>query len=361
MSVPAATALPRRAPLAVEAAAHLRARLQAGAWKTQLPGEQTLARQLQVGRNTVRAALAILEAEGLLVNRTGCRRQLVAPAAPAPVRVRSALLLQGLPQASLPASTLLWMDALRCRLEARGWKLEVRVEPAVYRRAPNRPLEALAAEHPQAVWILHRSTAAMQAWFERRGLQAVLAGSRHAGISLPLVDTDYRAASRHAAGRFLALGHRRLAVLQSRERLAGDAESLAGFREGAGTASLDLITHGDAPDEVVAALQRRLTQPQPPTALFVLRAEHAATALTWLLRQGIAVPRQLSLLVRDDEPFLGHLHPEPARYRRSPEAYAHKLARLVTALGTGGGIRQREQRLIPAFLPGQTLGPAPRG
>lgn len=361
MPASAANALPRRAPLAVEAAAHLRRRLQAGVWKTDLPGEQSLARQLQVGRNTVRAALAILEAEGLLVNRMGCRRQLLAPAGPAPALVQSAVLLLARPQASLPASTLLWMDALRSRLEARGWALEVRVEPAVYRRAPNRPLEALAAEHPQAVWILHRSTAAMQEWFERRGLLAVLAGSRHAGISLPLVDTDYRAASRHAAGRLLTLGHRRLAILQSREMLAGDSESLAGFREGAGTANLDLVSHGDAPDEVVAALQRRLARPQPPTALFVLRAEHAATALTWLLRQGVAVPRQMSLLVRDDEPFLGHLHPEPARYRRSPEAYAQKLSRLVTALGAGGEVRQREQRLIPEFLPGHTLGPAPRG
>ncbi|RFU36503.1 FadR family transcriptional regulator [Actinomadura logoneensis] len=63
----------RRSPLVDQAADLLRARITAGEWPvgTRLPGETTLARDLGVGRSTVREAVRALAGAGLLESRQG--------------------------------------------------------------------------------------------------------------------------------------------------------------------------------------------------------------------------------------------------------------------------------------------------
>lgn len=360
-TAPASPALPSRAPRAAEAAQFLRERLLNGTWPKFLPGELELARQLQVGRNTLRSALAMLEKEGLLKTQMGRRREVVGsmPTAAQPTP-HTAVLLLGMPYHTLAPTTLLWMETLRLRLQGAGWDLKMKVDSAAFRHSPATALETLVSEQPEAVWILHRSTLAMQRWFETRGLKAVIAGTQHQGISLPQVDTDYRASSRHAAARLAALGHRHMLLMTSRVELAGDAESVAGFQEGAGQARVEVVTHNETPAGVIATLRHALEARPRPTALFVLRADHLATAQTWLLAQGYGIPAQISVISRDDEPFLQHLHPEPARYQRSAEVFAKKLARLVTACGEGRSLRTDSPLLMPDFLRGETVGPAPQ-
>lgn len=359
MSANPSPALPRRTPRAEEAARFLRDQLSGGAWTRLLPGETELARQLQVGRNTIRAALSQLEEEGLIKTQMGRRRKVTgtpAVAVGAAVSTQIAVLLLAQPYSALAPSTLLWMEALRLRLLGLGWQLQVRVESAAFRQHPSRFLESLTGEHPGAVWVLHRSTPAMQRWFANQGLRAVIAGSPQPGITLPWADTDYRAASRHAAARLTALGHRHLAVLESRIEFAGDTESVAGFREGAGQATVQVITHNDTPTGVMASLRQILEMRPRPTSIFVLRAEPFSTVLTWLLQQGLRIPGQMSLMCRDDEPFLQHLHPEPTRYQRSPEAFAKKLSRLITEHSLLGKKPQTASLIMPDFIKGGTVG-----
>lgn len=199
----------------------------------------------------------------------------------------------------------------------------------------------------------------MQHWFEKRQVCTVVAGSCHPGVSLPQVDMDFRATSRHAAARLAGLGHRRLAVLAPAVSFAGDDESLAGFREGAGDAFVQVHQCNDSKASVIKALRVILTDAQRPTAIFAFQGAHAATALTYLSQQGVSVPAQMSLLSRDHEPFLAHLVPEPARYERQPEVFAKKLAHLVTALGDGVPPKKAQHLLMPTFARGETLGGAP--
>ncbi|SKA89117.1 regulatory protein, gntR family [Prosthecobacter debontii] len=337
----------------------LREQIQLGTWPQTLPGELELAKQLQVGRNTIRSALALLELEGWLTTRAGKRREVTGKIAPTEAARQTAVLLLAVPFHALSSTTLLWMEALRRSLEGIGWQLLTEVESAAYRRSPSTALEALAAKHPGVVWVLHRSTLAMQRWFETRRLPTILAGSRYAGVSLPQVDTDYRAVSRHAASRFVALGHRHLLVVGSRTALAGDEESITGFQEGAGPATVSLAYHNETPDGVVAVLRQSLEARPLPTGWFILRADHFATAQTWLLQHGVRLPAQISLVSRDDEPFLQHLYPEPTRYRRSAEAFARKLHRLIISGGKNGPLTHETPRLMPDFIRGATLGKAP--
>lgn len=344
----------------MEVVACLRERLARGDWAGVLPGEMELARELQVGRNTIRAALAVLEKDGLIRTATGKRREVVGKVSK--VRqplVKVAVILLPAPWQSLPAATLLWMDALRSRLHGAGWQLQTVVAAAAFRRTPAAVLESLVARHPGAVWILYRSTVAMQRWFEKHQPDTVIAGSCHAGVSLPQVDIDYRATCRHAAGRLTGMGHQHLAVLAPVTSFPGDEESLKGFREGAGKAEVSVLPTHDTRASVIQSLRTLLSGGELPTAIFTFEARHAATTLTYMARQGVAVPEQMSLLSRNDDPFLTHLVPEPARYERQPEAFAKKLEHVVIALGTGVPLKRSRHLIMPTFVRGETLGHPP--
>lgn len=352
------TLIPQRLSLVAQTAQALRDQIDRQEWSVRLPGEMALAAHFNVGRNTVRAALATLEREGRIKTTNGRRREVIhQPTRPLPP-VRRAVLLMSRPIGEFPPSTTLWIHGTRSRLEALGWQFQIFVEPEVYQARAASLLKSMTATRANTVWILHRSTAEMQHWFQTQGQPTVLAGSRHDGISLPNVDFDLRAASRHAAGRFLAHGHRRIAVLRPTERFAGDSDSLAGFREGLRDANLVEVLCQNNPAGVITALRRLLKSPLPPTGLFILHPEHCVTALTFLLRQGIAIPKDLSVICRDDEPYLNLITPEPTRYRRSARAMALKLSSQVAACVNGGGPGGKSLTIMPASVSGETLAAA---
>lgn len=84
----------RPSPLVEQAAARLREQITSGAWPvgTRLPGETTLARELGVGRSTVREALRALAGAGLVRPRQGAGVFVTAtePAEDWPTRLRRA-------------------------------------------------------------------------------------------------------------------------------------------------------------------------------------------------------------------------------------------------------------------------------
>lgn len=112
-------------------------------------------------------------------------------------------------------------------------------------------------------------------------------------------------------------------------------------------------------DRVGQSLRTLLSGGERPTAIFTFEARHAATAQTWMARHGVAVPEQMSLLSRNDEPCLAQLVPEPAHYERLPEAFAKKLAQLVISAGSGVPLKQVKHLILPTFVRGETLGRPP--
>lgn len=351
--------LPRRISLTDQTATVLRQRLAKGEWSVHLPGEIELASLLHVGRNTVRAALTILEAEGLVKTTNGNRREIVMNRSLGRKNVRRAVLIMARPEHEFPPSTAQWIAVARARLEGEGWQFQILVEPMAYRRSPAALLKTLTKSWPGSVWVLHRSTTQMQRWFQANESRVILAGSRHEGVTLPQVETDLRAASRHAAGRFLARGHRRLAVLRPDDALAGNNESVAAFREGAGSAEVtEVRCHSNAAG-VIDALRRLLRTTAAPTGLYVLHPEHCVTALTFLQSHGVAVPGQISLICREDEAYLSLLCPEPSRYRHSTKSFAAKLVSLVEQCGKGTKPKQNQFFIMPSSIAGATLAAAP--
>jgi DNA-binding LacI/PurR family transcriptional regulator len=202
--------------------------------------------------------------------------------------------------------------------------------------------------------VLYRSTPAMQQWFQAKRCQCVIAGSPYPGVKIPSIDVDFAAGCRHAAGRFVALGHHRLAMVRPDPQLAGDLESVVGFEAGAGGAVPSLL-HDGTPRGICTSLERCFARAQRPTGLFVFHTAHALTVLSWLQKEGVRVPREVSVVCRDDDAFLDFAVPKLARYAPNVSLFARKLFRLIEGLISGGAPRVLRQHLIPDVVRGETL------
>lgn len=360
--------LPLRHSLANQMADILRQEIQRGGWKDWLPGERALCEKYQVSRNTLRSALAQLKRAGVIKPMHGAGNRILESASPeAPhLRSRDVALLSPEPLERLRPMLTLWIDELRAMLSERGCRLHVFHGRQYFRTNPGRALQRLIADNPHGCWILTLSNAAIQRWFAKQGIACVVAGSVHAGLDLPHRDLDHRAMCRHAAGVLLGLGHRRLALVIAKSQLAGDLESEAGFVEGAqksahAGAEAFVCRHDGSTDGIGRALRWLMEQERPPTALLVVNPFHYLTVSSRLAQMGWRIPQDVSVISRDDDPFLSFMVPTPARYASSPQPFAKSLMRPVLELLQGHLRAERSNRIIPDFIRGESLGPKPGG
>lgn len=203
----------------------------------------------------------------------------------------------------------------------------------------------------------------MQDWFCKKKLPSIVVGSsgKHCGLSS--VDIDYRAVCRHAGGALRGLGHRQMALILPDSSTGGEADSEAGFLEAAepfDDTSPQIIRHDGSADHLRFLLQKAMSRPNHPTGIVVGRCVHALTVLTFLQRAGISVPEQVSVISRDSEEYLEHLTPRMACYFIEPARIIRRIVRAVREVTESKSRPVRQTRLMPDFLPGETLAKPPR-
>ncbi len=349
--------LPSRGNLVVECARVIRLRLADGEWRGVLPGERRLAELLQVGRDTVRAALLQLEHDQVLnPAEAGSRRSILqAPNAadtsrPRPLRI-GMLSPRRLEQLSQP--TLFEVDHIRRALAEKGGSLDV-FAPAWYeQKDPTKRLAELVEDEPCSAWILFRSSEQIQRWFARSGVPCLIRGYPHPRIDLPHLDVDWEATARHAAGRLWRLGHRRVGILVPDESLGGVAAAVKGATElGEPDFSVFEMPEDGSVDGVIRSLSRAMNLKNPPTALIATRARQVATAMTWLPSQGIQLPSKFSLVSLAYEPFLDHLIPAVSCYRVDPESVSKQAIRRIEMLLTGNANPGGNSWITPEVVKG---------
>jgi DNA-binding LacI/PurR family transcriptional regulator len=135
----------------------------------------------------------------------------------------------------------------------------------------------------------------------------------------------------------IGLGHRRIAYLDG-GRAPGAAERRRGYRRVAQAAQLPELTHpgGLTEREGAAAASAMLESPELPTAVFAFNDRCAVGVLDVLIRAGVAVPQQVSVLGFDDSPLAGLAHIDLTTIRQDSAGLAGAaVQRLVERLDGG--------------------------
>ncbi|OAM87778.1 substrate-binding domain-containing protein [Termitidicoccus mucosus] len=354
--------------ISTQVANTLREELEAGIWKGKLPGERRLATRLNVSRKTVRRALAMLRADGmiqtkrnrasLLVRKTG----VAAKKQSGPI-TRVALLLPEPVETARPF-TILWINHLMSSLHNAGMELEIFSGWKYFGQNAPRSLSQLVRSHPGRCWIIARSNHSIQHWFASRSEPAVVAGSTFDDIELPSVDIDQSALCRHAALAFIRQGHRRLVFFHEEKAVHGaDAASEQAFLnavlEHKGYPEPLIIRPPRGMAAVVREFQRIQGMPVRPTGFLCSNPLLYLTLFGFLAHHGLRVPRDVSLISREVSPLLSQVHPAPTRYSIVPSKFALALYHAIKRMLEQGAPRRFDMRIIPDFIKGNTLGPAP--
>ncbi len=331
-----------------------------GTWEQHFPAERELSVQLQVSRPTLRAALVILEREGWFKSEPGRRREIILPRPkPRANTPKTIALLSPIPLAELVPFAQIWVDKLREFLTKAGYDLQIQIGRRWWLSpSPESELSALTEQRPAAAWVLFSGTERIQRWFAESPLPCVISGSAHAGIRLPSVDLDHRATCRHATGQLLSAEHQQVVFLRQGPSNAGDSESEQGFSEAfrakPGTHAI-VAEHDGTPAGIQKRLDALLKTSPRPTGFLVTHAMPALLVASELIRRGINLPKDASLVCRDTDLFLEYFSPAIARYQVDPHLHARRLGRLVLQYASGGAPKTRTVRLMPQFHPAESI------
>jgi DNA-binding LacI/PurR family transcriptional regulator len=359
--------LPKRNSLVQETANTLKEWIADGILKDVLPGELDLKERLRVGRDTVRLALQLLADEGWVDASTQGRKRRIHPPKKLAARRRAKT---GLPVSFLTpypdelGQTLMEMEDTRKRLAEVGRSLQF-VTADVYRRKdPERQLENLLQTHPSAAWVLYASSSPIQKWFAGKGLPAIIHGWPYSDVNLPFVTKDWEPAGFHAGLQFIRHGHRNIGMFEYVERGAGAMLIERGLRRAIATAHpaarLQMFKDERTPQSIARAYETAFKLKDRPTAFVLTSSNHLLTSLSWLVSRGIRVPDDVSLVVMPDDTWYSEFHPPLCHYKLNTSLFSHGMADRIMELVETGRVIRKSLEVPVEFVPGATIGPAPR-
>jgi len=346
-----------------QVAAHLRAKLARKDWTGTMPGVLLLERELGVNRKTVEAALRQLEHEGLLAGQgAGRRRHIVRKGRPTEVRPLRVAILN---YSKEYAHEMVYMGELVHELQQAGHTAFFTAKALLDLGMDVNRVAKYVRETPADAWVVCSASRPVLEWFAAGPKPAFALFGHRLGVPIAGAGPDKLASHTAVTRQLLALGHRRIVLLCREVRRL----PVPGAPESAFLA--ELAAHGlrtgdfnlPAWDETIAGFHDLLTKlflSTPPTALIVDEAPQFIAALQFLGRRRLKVPEQVSLVCTDPDPAFAWCQPEVAHICWDARPLVRRIVRWAARVSRGQ--RDVRQTFAPAeFVPGGTIGPAPRG
>ena len=361
-----------RPSLVSDLAESIRRDLQAGEWQDFLPSERALGDRLQVSRPTLRKALNLLAQQGWVKSRKGLGWRVVRASTK---RTRSRAsgsvgILCFVPLDEASGFNMYAIDKLQDHLHNAGVSVHVHAGTQYMSQNFRPALERLVRGSPASNWLLVGSAPAAACWFQERNLPICISLTYRKTEPAPSVRVDMESAYRHAVGQLVRRGHRRIALvlpnpvraavkpMEQDETIQNWEKSVALCRAGMEITDR-IVLHNRMRESLRSALRALFAKPAPPTALVVVRPQHALAALTHLTASGIRVPQDVSVISMGYETYLDHVQPSLACYKLDRKSYARKLCRLVLPWVRIGYWPSGEHVLLLQFHGGESLSAAP--
>lgn len=347
-----------RASLSDSVTAALRAGIEAGRWRNELPGEVALCAELNVSRMTLRKAVEQLAREGWLKLGGRGRHHRILPERTAPSQTPAGRTIRVLTPYLMSGSVMQGaLGTLANRVAAEGYRLEMECHPRLFES--NRPseLRRLSLLPDTAGWLLLYTTESIQRWFAQSGLPSVICGRPYEGVGLSSVQPKPDGIARHAMGRFYAHGHRDLVCLIAEVTSLSDRLVVSAFQQEARKLGIHarVVQHDGSAASVSRAVDGILSTTPRPTGMMSNCPEHCVTALCRLLGRGVRVPDDMAIVCGWSDACLNYTVPAIAHYHIDGAKLGKKLGNVFLDLFEHGAGKIRSIDLIPEFVQGGSL------
>ncbi len=355
----------RRLTIAEQAATHLRQGILAGHWSDKLPGAKALAADCDVSPVTMRAALRLLEQEGLITaGGEGRCRMVAGPDMNGRTKrsMRVAILLsEGKGKEDVGFQSFLYR--LQSDLEMAGHVCSFAAKSlAELKHDPVRTSRFVARSAADA-WLVTGGSKPILSWFGEADVPALAIGGRCMGLPIASTGLALMPAFRHAVRHLLALGHRRVVLLAPHYMRSPESDPIAMLHE-------ELAAHGvtagryNVPEweetpEGLKALLEQMFRYTPPTAIITTYTNWTVAVLSFLAHHEWRVPRDVSLLCINREDWFPWHSPSIAHLDGDENRMLPRIVRWVNAAARG---RADREPIFPPmeFVMGESIGPAPR-
>ncbi|WP_035615402.1 substrate-binding domain-containing protein [Haloferula sp. BvORR071] len=332
----------RQRSVAEQIVDHLREGFRNGHWRGQLPGVRSLVRELGVSKDSVEAALRLLEAEGSLQSAGPGRRKEIVLSRDAPGEFRSLRI------------GVLFSDPLRqINLYAQQVMLEVirRIENAGHTCVTaERSLGELGSKLPRIVrmiesakadaWVAYSAPREVLEWFVTRSIPVVAVGGGYSGLPVASSASQLDEAIHDSVRVLSDLGHRRIVAISPDSwrlpapSLTGQSFLSALAACGHSPTSYNLPAWDQTPEGLEKLLES-LFLITPPTALIFVNPASYVAALDFFGRKGIRVPRDVSVISMTTGPMFSLLPHRPAHFEWPVEEHVRRVNRWVKCLAKG--------------------------
>ncbi len=353
----------RRQTLAEQTADRLREDITARRWTTLLPGVAALAAELDVSRDTVRAALRLLERDGLLQPRGEGRARAIAKVRRPSRSLRVAILLLEPLEHDNPGFQL-QMLGIRQAITALGHVCFF--APHTQMALGHEPgrIAAHVRKTPADAWLVVAGSLELLRWFIAQARPCMALGGRSAGLPIASTGPDSGPPLLEAVHKLIALGHRRMTLIAPQAWRLPQPGRIARIFLDALRAKNIPVGEYNLPDwsgtaEGLQTLLTSLFRLTPPTAIVTTETVHTVALLAFCAHHGIRVPRDLSLVSTSYDSSLSACHPPIAHCASDRSLIIRAVTRWIADVAAGR--THREASMIPSTLvPGGTMTPVPR-
>jgi DNA-binding LacI/PurR family transcriptional regulator len=345
--------------------AHLREGLRTGMWGQELPGVLRLARQLDVSKDAVRAALQRLEREGLLLPEGHGKRRRVAGKARAANRegpLRVAILLREPLEVENGIFQRMMFNVQR-GLQSAGHQCIFAPKSQSCLGYDVRRIGRMVGKEAADAWVICAGSGELIEWFGRQQTPAIAVGGRRSDAPVTRVAMDLIPGMKAATQHLTDLGHRRVVLICPSEWRQPKPGLLAQafLDELAALIGAEISPQYHLPDWEPTArgfrtLLGSLFRVTPPTALIVVEPMQAVAALSFLAQRRLRVPQDVSLVVRSKDSALEWCVPPLAHFQTAEEHFIRHALRWARQVARGN-VTPRRIVCPVGFVPGESTAP----
>lgn len=352
----------QRSSIVEQCVEHLRQSLRMGAWSGRLPGVQRLAKEAGVSKLTMRAAMRVLEAEGLVVlSEDGYSRYLANEATISPRSLRIGILMSE-PLSDQIGQLQQLIPEIQHQLERAGFAPFLFHQTLSSLHNDARRIGKGIAQASLDACIVVSAPQEVLKWFVEQALPCLALFGNASGLPIAYVGPDKAPEFAETVRRLVTLGHRRIVLLNHKERrLPSPGLSELAFLDELAAQGIE-VSNFNLPDwdetpEGLNKLLENLFRLTPPSAMIIDEVQLWVAVMQYCAQKGIQVPEHLSLVTTDYDPVFHWCSPKVTHIRWENQPIVQRVLRWARAVNRGR--EDIKQVFTPAKLvPGGTIGPA---